>query len=515
MAVFDFIEQSGEGSGFVYKNNTDAYYFANECSFTATTGTGTSVMNISAVLSGAVKVGMTLTGGTLSGTRTITSFGTFNGTSGTVNLSGTDTWANPTTVTGSGVEYFAQITDPDYPAETVRGIVYLNGTYYVMTPSGAIYGSDINNPSKWSALNVIQSQMEPDGGVALFRQLNLIVAFSGYSTEFFYDAANPTGSPLLPYSSAFLEIGCASADSIAYMENSIFFVGVAKQKGRSVYLLEGTNPVLKSNPFVDRILNKDDLSDVKSFFIKISGHGFYVLSLGQTGITLVFDTVSGLWGKWTQLSLEDTQSITSASWANNLVTAIVEGHGFNDGDYVEITSSNPTGYNYSGVINVLDEDTFTYEVASNPGTYVGSGLVANYTETFFDVASYTKAGNLDLVQDSTTGSIFAVDNNLYTDSGNPIRYAIRTSKFDGGTNKNKYFNVFELIGDKVDATAYVRYTNDDYQTYSKYRPVDLSAQRSQLYRTGSGRRRAYDIIHYDNTPLRLEAMEITITEGTR
>jgi hypothetical protein len=515
MALFDFIEQSGQGSGFVYKNTTNAYYFANEASFTATTGTGTSVMTISAVLSGEVKVGMSLTGGTLSGTRTITSFGTFNGTSGTVNLSGTDTWANPTTVTGSGVEYFAEITDADYPDTTVRGIVFLDGTYYVMTPSGAIYGSDINNPSKWSALNVIQSQMEPDGGVALFRQLNLIAAFSTYSTEFFYNAGNPTGSPLLPYSSAFIELGCASAESIATIENSLFFMGVAKQKGRSIYKLDGTNPTNVSNPFVDRILNKDDLSDVKSFFIKISGHGFYILTLGQTGITLVYDMTTGLWSKWTQLTLESTQPVTSASWANYLVTATVEGHGFNDGDYVELTTANPSGYNYSGVINVVDEDTITYYMETNPGTYVGSGLIANYTESYFNIAAYTRAGNLDLVQDSTTGSIFAVDNNLYQDLGKPIRYSIRTSKFDAGNNKEKYFTKFELIGDKEDSTAYVRYTNDDYQTYSKYRPVDLSAQRSQLYRTGRGRRRAYDIVHYDNTPLRLEAMEITVSEGIR
>jgi hypothetical protein len=73
----------------------------------------------------------------------------------------------------------------------------------------------------------------------------------------------------------------------------------------------------------------------------------------------------------------------------------------------------------------------------------------------------------------------------------------------------------EVIGDKVAGTAHVRYTNDDYQTWSKYRPVDLSDQRSQLYRLGRGRRRAYDIINYDNLPIRLEALEITAIEGVR
>jgi hypothetical protein len=512
MPIFDFIEQSTLGAGFVYKNDQDAYVYSYAI-FTATTGTGTTVMTISTVTEGTVVVGMTLTGGTLSGNATITSFGTFDGTSGTVNLSVSDTWANPTTVTGEG---FIQITDPDYPEETVRGICYLDGTYYVMTPGGAIYGSDIEDPFTWSALNVIQANAEPDLGIALFRQLNLLCAFGEYSTQFFYDAGNPTGSPLLPYSSANLEVGCASAESIAQAENTLFYIGKARQKGRTIYKLDGTNlsPSL-STPFIDRILDNDDLEGVTSFFIKIAGHGFYILTLPTSEITLVYDVGTGLWAKWTQQEAGTAITGATFTWANGLVTGTKTSHGLSDGQYVEITLSNPSGYNYTGAVNVLTSNTFTYPLASNPGAYVGSASILPFTETFFNMASYTQVGNLDLVQDSTTGTVYSVSTDTYEDNGIPIKFQLRTSKFDAGNNKEKYFAKFELIGDKVDATAHVRYSNDDYQTWSNYRPVDLEAQRSQLYRTGRGRRRAYDIIIYDNHPIRLEAMEITLSEGIR
>lgn len=512
MPIFDFIENGSDGSGFVYKNDETAWVYAT-ATFTATTGTGSSVMTISEVLTGTVVVGMTVSGGTLAGTSTIASFGTFNGVSGTVNLSASDTWANPTTVTGTG---FIEITDADYPAETVRGICYLDGTYYVMTPEAAIYGSDINDPFTWSALNVIQANAEPDLGIALFRQLNLLCAFGEYSTQFFYDAGNASGSPLLPYSSANLEIGCASAGSIAQAENTLFFIGKARQKGRTIYRLDGTNlsPPL-STPFVDRILNADDLVGVVSFFIKIAGHGFYVLTLPTTEITLVYDVATGLWAKWTQLTAGTALSGATFTWSNGLVTAVKASHGISDGDYCEVASSNPSGYNYSGAVNVVDANTITYPIASNPGTYVGSATITPYTESYFTIAAYVKSGNLDLVQDSTTGTVYTVSTGTYEDNGVPIKFQLRTSKFDAGNNKEKYFAKFELIGDKVDGDAWVRYTNDDYQTWSKYRSVDLSAQRSQLYRTGRGRRRAYDIINYDNQPIRLESMEITVTEGVR
>jgi len=512
MAIFDFIENSTFGAGFLFKDTTKAYVYA-KAVFTATTGTGTTTMNISAVTSGEVVAGMTITGGTLSGTETIASFGTFDGTSGTVTLSNADTWANPTTVTGTG---FVEITDADYPDETVRGIAYLDGTYYVMTPEGTIHGSDINDPFTWSALNVISVQSEPDLGVALFRQLNLLCAFGEYSTEFFYDAGNPTGSPLLPYSSAFMEVGCASAGSCAQAENTIYFIGKAKQKGRSIYRLEGTqlSPAL-STPFIDRILMDDDLNNAKGNFIKVGGHGLYVLTLPTTGITLVYDTTTGMWAKWTQHVASTAVTGTTFVWADGLVTATKSSHGLYDGQYVVITASNPSGYNYTGVVNVTDANTFTYPIASDPGSYVGSASLVYYTETFFDVASYTNVGNLDLVQDSTTGTVYTMSTGTYQDNSAPIKLDIRTSKFDGGNNKWKYFAKYELIGDKVDGTAYIRHSDDDYQSWSKYRAVDLSAQRAQIYRCGRGRRRAYEIINYDNLPIRLEAMEVTVTEGVR
>lgn len=515
MSPFDFIENSTFGAGFVYKNTETAYVYS-ACEFTATTGTGTSVMNISSVTSGTVIVGMTLTGGTLSGTRTITSFGTFNGTSGTVNLSGTDTWANPTTVTGKG---FIKVTDVDYPPETVRGIVYLDGTYYVMTPAGLIYGSDLNNPFSWSALNVISAQSEPDLGVALYRQLNLIVAFGEYSTEFFYDAGNPTGSPLLPYSSAFLEIGCASGDSIAQAENTLYFIGKAKQKGRSVYMLEGTQPKQISTPYIDRILDNESLTNVTAYFIKLNGHGFYILTLPFSGKTLVYDTATQFWAEWTQLFLFSKVPPTTMSWDSGIVTVAYVNHGLSSGDYIVVSGSTPSNYDGEYIINVLDNSTYTFSISNDPGTYISGALISGYKATYFNMASYIKAGNLDLVQDSTTGNVYSVDSGTYQDNGLPIKYHIRTDKFDGNkqleNNREKYFAKMELIGDKVGATAYVRYSNDDYQTWSKYRPVDLSAQRSQLYRQGRGRRRAYEIINYDNVPIRLEALELTVTEGIR
>jgi len=591
MPNFDFIQESPvSGVGFVYKSSTSAFYFdgtttypiRQTATFTATSGSGSTTLTISAVTAGSIVVGMDVTG--LSGAAKIIAFGTFNGTSGTVTLDTSRTWTNPTTCTGlysfnkaaaftittgtgtatvnisavtegtvavgqeiKGIDStFTTISSfgtfngtsgtvvlnrtvtfsnptsctsgifvANYPETTVRGIVYLDGTYYVMTPFGSIQGSAINDPLSWSALNVIQSQGEPDNGIALARQLNLIVSFGAYSTEYFYDAANPTGSPLLPYESAFIEIGCAVAESVAQTDNSIYFMGVAKQKGRGLYRFIGTTPEYLSNPFIDRLFNADDLTNVTSFCARLGGHVFYIIYLDDSQVTLVYDSTSKEWAVWTVTALATPVSITGASWSNGLVTVTKSSHGYNDGDIVVIASSNPSGYNGTYTVNVPTANTFTYDKTTTPGTYVSSATSANYVQSPFAIASYTSGNNLDIVQDSTTGYIYLLDDGTYQDNGNPIEVLARTFKIDGGDNKKKFTSKLEIIGDKVDSQAYVRYTNDDYQTWSQFRPVDLDSQRSLLSRLGQSRRRAYEIRHHDNTPLRLEALELTVAEGVQ
>lgn len=508
MASFNFIEQGAFGSGFIYKDSQNAYGFS-VASFVITTGSGTNTVNISEVLSGTVVVGMTVSGGTLSGTSTIVSFGTFNGTSGTVVLSQTETFANPTTVSAEG---FLPIVDPDYPPETVRGIVYLDGTYYVMTPSGSIYGSDIENPYSWSALNVIQSLSEPDGGVCLARQLNLVVAFGQYSTEFFYNAGNPTGSSLSPYTSSFLKIGCASAESVVEMENDLIFMSQGLQRGRAIQVLKGTVPTQISSPAVNRVLDADPLTDVNAFFIKLAGHSFYILCL--TNVTLVYDFISQQWGVWTSLTQNASKNITAATWSNGVVTATSASHGYAEQEFVRIENANPSTYNGDYLITKVDNNTFTYEVTNNPGTYVGSATVSNFTEIPFKLSGYTTNGSLDLVQDSTTGSIFALSTGVFTDADLPIKAYIRTPLLDGGTNEYKFFSQVVVNGDTIDGKVLYRHTDDDYQTWSKYREIDMSKQRPQIYRLGRARRRAFELTNYSNDPLRLKTIEVSIGKGS-
>jgi hypothetical protein len=188
--------------------------------------------------------------------------------------------------------------DADYPALTVTGVAYLDGTYYVMSPAGVIYGSDIENPMSWNALNFIATDRGLGLAVSIHRHLNYVLALCDFGLQFFYDAANATGSPLLPMPNSACTVGCATGDSVVSINDMTIFMSKNKQRGRSISCIAGLSVSVLSTPFVDKILNLDDLANVYAYGVKSDGHSFYVLTLLTSNLTLVCDLTTQEWTLW-------------------------------------------------------------------------------------------------------------------------------------------------------------------------------------------------------------------------
>ena len=188
-----------------------------------------------------------------------------------------------------------EVTDPNYPARTVPGIVNLNSTVYVMDEAGVIYGSALQDPTKWNSLDFLTAEYESDAGVRIAKLQNYVVALKENTTQFFNDTGAFPGISLRPISNANLRIGCASAGSVVAMDNTLVYMAQTFQAGRSIVMLSGFNPVKISNPYVDRLLNADTLSTVYAYSLKAHGHDFYVLTLVNTDKTLVYDLVEKEW----------------------------------------------------------------------------------------------------------------------------------------------------------------------------------------------------------------------------
>ena len=388
-------------------------------------------------------------GSAADGTATVL-FVSLTGTGG-VGLDGTAIiqWTGAFTPTaGTGATAIAELNG--FPTgQLVPGAPYLDTYTVIGSPNGQIYTSNPNDPTSWNALNYITAESDPDNQVGLCKHLNYILSFGTNSIEFFYDAGNYPGSPLSVASSYKIELGCANGDSISAFENVVLFVGTSKDLGPSVYALSGTAPSKASTPFIDRILQNSTLTDIRSFSMRVEGHTFYVLTLHDINVTIVYDVNEKVWTQWT-------------SWA------------------------------------VGDED---------------SGIPGIYAEQYFRPSFFAGDGETYYLLNDDDGTLYTLSADYYNDAGAPIYYRSVTDLLDSGTTKRKFYQRVEIVGDKVGATMNIRHTDDDYQSWSPYRTVNLNASRSQIYQTGQARRRAWEFLCTDNAPIRLLAAEVDFSIG--
>lgn len=412
-----------------------------------------------------------------------------------------------------------KVVDADYPATTVFGVAYLDGTIYVMDSKGVIYGSDLLAPTSWNALNFISAISEADAGVAIARQLDNIIAFKESSIEFFYNAGNAVGSPLAKVPNALLEIGLAgSGGSIAYSDNGMFFMAQHRQKGRTIMKFEGTTPKEMSNPWVDRILYGDDLATVFGFVVRLQGHTFYMLTLKTSAITLVLDETYNKQWLFTKLKARPNITATSLVVQSNgsILVTLPSVHAASDGDPVVIAGGTPAAVNGSFNLRydtaIHSASQFSYVPATSvSGSITGTITVTLYSSSQFPGAYYARGVNVDLILDETTGDIYKFDPLVFQDSGAPIDCQIVTDIEDFGTDTPKSYAALSLIGDTLIGNCLVRYSNDDYQTFSKYRLIDMSKKRKRATQLGSAERRSWQFRYTGNTAFRLSQAQPDIT----
>lgn len=401
---------------------------------------------------------------------------------------------------------------------TVPGIVYLNGYFFVMDTSGRIWNSASEDPTSWGALDYVDAQNDFSRGTGIAASRGYLVAFKEWSTEFFYDAANATGSPLSPVDNGTIQTGCASGWSIASIDDSTFWMSQTKAKGRGVHVLSGLETRKVSTPDVDRILDDLYLGRVYSYCLKVDGHTLYLLTIQDTevdkDVTLVYDTASDWWYEWTAINVLGSGDISSIARSGNFATAtVVSGSMPNDGAGVLIAGANQSEYNGIKQATRLSATEFGFFVSGNPLTpATGTITWRSGYPSGWDFVGAISFGDSVLTLRRFAGLLYTLDDGINFDDvdnvAQPIPFSIRTPRFDGGTLDRKSCAAVTLIGTKVNDRAAIRWSDDDFATATKFRQVDLSDDEPRLRRCGAFKRRAFEIMHVGNSAPIFEALEI-------
>lgn len=349
----------------------------------------------------------------------------------------------------SGLSADWHTIDPTFPQYNCKGLAYLDGGTYVLqhfygtsvTPA-TIWGSavdSVDTSSSWDPLDFITAQTSPDSGVYITRQGPYVIALKEWSTEFFFDAGNATGSPLAPAQNLRIPFGCASADSVQSINDVLFWLANSREQSYQVIMVDSGQMKIVSTPAIDRLLRDFDLTTIYSWHIKIDGHTFYVLTSVVSNLTLVYDIGSDMWSQWSDAN----------------------------GNYVPIIA--------------CTRDSFGHVI----------------------------------LQGATDGNLYYASTDYLTDNGAVINIAIITPRWDGGTLRNKHLGMMMFVADISPGSSMgVQCSDDDYQTYTPVRQVNLGTPYPMLTNCGTFRRRAWKFTVQNALPWRLSAVELQFDIGT-
>lgn len=374
-------------------------------------GNGTKVISAFGATNSTIYDGTTSLGAITGKAFAITE--TFVGTTATLLVSSSDNTAWYYDVaTGS----MTKISDVDFPGnagKTLAGtFANLDGYAFIMDSTGALWNSDLNSVTAWTATSFVSANAYPDKGIGCIRYKNQIAAFGSESIQFFYNAGNAVGSPLLRVDNATIKVGAINASSLAQIADVLFWVGGSPQGGCTVYMFDGSVQRI-SNPEQDFQLSLAGPDNINMSTFRCYGRSFVLVTANATTYVYCLEdkrwhewsTTTPLWFRMAGLSTGTqvlTYSVSNVSTSGKVFVINPTSLTFQDNGEA-FTSTIQTGSVDLDTQNMKNWEELEIICDVEPST---STLTIGYTDD--DYVSYTTWGTVDI--SSANRRIFRMGN---------------------------------------------------------------------------------------------------------
>ncbi len=206
-----------------------------------------------------------------------------------------------------------QISDIDFPGAS--DVDFIDGYFVISVPNTNEFAiSALYDGLTWDPLDFARAEGQPDDIVGIVVDHREIWLMGQETTEVWFNSGN-VDFPFERASGTFLQRGLASRDSIAQIDNTLFWVG----DDGIVYRANGYNPTRVSTHAIEDQINKSiGTTDLIAFGYSQKGHAQYVLKKPNQW-TFVYDVATGLWHERCSCEREDYKVSTFAQAFDRLL----------------------------------------------------------------------------------------------------------------------------------------------------------------------------------------------------
>jgi hypothetical protein len=187
----------------------------------------------------------------------------------------------------------------DTSKRLLPGVGDLNSRAHLCNEISQLQSADPGDPTAWDPLSFLFAYDRQQTPIAIARHLTFVLAFKTNSIEFFRDAGQTPGSPLLRVDNRKLDIGLASATALCELDGALFWISTTDSKRYSAHMLEKGELKECASPSIARLFSGNTPTVVYGF--TYSGHTFFVCTSVTGGYSAVYDKQLGLWYFWQAL----------------------------------------------------------------------------------------------------------------------------------------------------------------------------------------------------------------------
>jgi len=183
-----------------------------------------------------------------------------------------------------------KLTSAHLPIAT--SLLYLDG-YFAVTKAKTdlIYISNLENASKWKALEFTSAEQQPDDIVLVHEYLRHMIAFGTETVEIFYNTGD-VDFPFTRVAGAVNPFGLGAAASVASGPEGLFFLDdqyrIRQAQGYTAHVISPAQIEYQIRKYKKK-------SDARGYTYSQEGHSFYVLTFPTDSKTWVYDATTGLW----------------------------------------------------------------------------------------------------------------------------------------------------------------------------------------------------------------------------